>query len=64
MGVRLVNLSDGQTLVAIARNAESAETDEDEVTDEDAGDSVVDEVSDGAGDGVGEAGDGAGEDGE
>ena len=64
MGVRLVNLGDGQTLVAIARNAESAVSDEDVVTDEDAGDSVVDEVSDGADDGAGEAGDGAGEDGE
>ena len=64
MGVRLVNLGDGQTLVAIARNAESAVSDDDVVTDEDAGDSVVDEVSDGAGDGAGEAGDGAGEDGE
>jgi DNA gyrase subunit A len=56
MGVRLVNLGDGQTLVAIARNAESAETDEDVVTDEDAGDSPVDEASDGAGDGAGEHG--------
>jgi DNA gyrase subunit A len=56
MGVRLVNLGDGQTLVAIARNAESAETDEDVVTDEDAGDSPVDEASDGAGDGAGEDG--------
>ena len=56
MGVRLVNLGDGQTLVAIARNAESAESDEDVVTDEDAGDSVVDEASDGAGDGAGEDG--------
>jgi DNA gyrase subunit A len=62
MGVRLVNLSDGQTLVAIARNAESVETDEDVVTDEDAADSVVDEASDGAGDGAVEAGDEAGED--
>jgi DNA gyrase subunit A len=62
MGVRLVNLSDGQSLVAIARNAESAETDEDVVTDEDAGDSVADEASDGAGDGAVEAGDEAGED--
>ena len=56
MGVRLVNLGDGQTLVAIARNAESAESDEDVVTDEDAGDSPVDEASDGAGDGAGEDG--------
>ena len=56
MGVRLVNLGEGQTLVAIARNAESAETDEDVVTDEDAGDSPVDEASDGAGDGAGEHG--------
>jgi DNA gyrase subunit A len=56
MGVRLVNLGDGQTLVAIARNAESAETDEDVVTDEDAGDSPVDEASDGAGDGAGDDG--------
>ena len=56
MGVRLVNLGDGQTLVAIARNAESAESDEDVVTDEDAGDSAVDEASDGAGDGAGEDG--------
>ena len=62
MGVRLVNLGDGQTLVAIARNAESAVSDEDVVTDEDAGDSVVDEASDGAGDGAGGAGDEAGED--
>jgi DNA gyrase subunit A len=62
MGVRLVNLGDGQTLVAIARNAESVESDEDVVTDEDAGDSVVDEASDGAGDGAGGAGDEAGED--
>jgi DNA gyrase subunit A len=30
MGVRLVNLSEGQTLVAIARNAESAEADDDD----------------------------------
>jgi DNA gyrase subunit A len=60
MGVRLVNLSEGQTLVAIARNAESAAADEDVVTDEEAGDSAVDEASDGAG----EAGDEAGEDGE
>ena len=56
MGVRLVNLADGQTLVAIARNAESAESDEDVLTDEDAGDSPVDEASDGAGDGAGEDG--------
>ena len=56
MGVRLVNLGDGQTLVAIARNAESAESDEDVLTDEDAGDSPVDEASDGAGDGAGEDG--------
>jgi DNA gyrase subunit A len=56
MGVQLVNLGDGQTLVAIARNAESAESDEDVVTDEDAGDSPVDEASDGAGDGAGEDG--------
>jgi DNA gyrase subunit A len=62
MGVRLVNLSDGQSLVAIARNAESAESDEDVVTDEDAGDSVADEVSDGAVNGAGEAGDETGED--
>jgi DNA gyrase subunit A len=58
MGVRLVNLGDGQTLVGIARNAESAAADVDAVADEDAGDSAVDEISDGA-DG---AGDEAGED--
>jgi DNA gyrase subunit A len=60
MGVRLVNLGDGQSLVAIARNAESAETVEDAVTDELAGDEAVDEV----GEGAGEAGDEGGEAGE
>jgi DNA gyrase subunit A len=60
MGVRLVNLGDGQTLVAIARNAESAETVEDAVTDELAGD----EAADGPGDEAGEAVDEGGEAGE
>jgi DNA gyrase subunit A len=48
MGVRLVNLGDGQTLVAIARNAESAVSVEGEGTDE-----GTDEL---AGDEGGEAG--------
>jgi DNA gyrase subunit A len=56
MGVRLVNLGDGQTLVAIARNAESAETDEDAVTDELAGDEAVDGPGDEAGETVDEGG--------
>jgi hypothetical protein len=52
MGVRLVNLGDGQTLVAIARNAESAVSVEGEGTDEGA-DEGTDEL---AGDEGGEAG--------
>jgi DNA gyrase subunit A len=64
MGVRLVNLGDGQTLVAIARNAESAEADEDAVTDELADDEAGDEAVDGPGDEAGEAADEGGEAGE
>src|SRR5262245_50422918 len=56
MGVRLVNLGDGQTLVAIARNAESAEADDDVVTDELAGDEAVDGPGDEAGETVDEGG--------
>jgi hypothetical protein len=42
MGVRLVNLGDGQTLVAIARNAESLVNGDADEVDEDGGADNVD----------------------
>ena len=47
MGVRLVNLAAGQTLVAIARNAEATEAERDETVPADAGseDSAADSAA-------------------
>src|SRR5215475_4703921 len=44
MGVRLVNLASGQTLVAIARNAEEAEEPEDEAVEPDAASAHADDA--------------------
>jgi DNA gyrase subunit A len=54
MGVRLMNLAPGDSVVALARNAESAEVDavEDVETPENSGNEIVDESNDLGDDGV------------
>ena len=54
MGVRLMNLASGDSVVALARNAESAEADavEDVEAGENPGNEIVDESNDLGDDGV------------
>jgi DNA gyrase subunit A len=54
MGVRLMNLASGNSVVALARNAESAEADavEDVEAGENPGNEIVDEGNDLGDDGV------------
>ena len=58
MGVRLVNLASGQSLVAIARNEESLDGTNGLPADENGGDEEAAETDEAGGDGSGPPGDG------